>query len=387
MLLLDQPFVSNFLRQTLVENNLPVINTRGAESLNLPAETWLVAEETAVNCFRDDPTQLLYSNSENSLDWVAANLDFGDLPRLVALLKDKVRFRELVKPLYPDFQFQAVAANELDRLDIEALPLPFIIKPSVGFFSIGVHKVSATEEWPEILDLIQRELAGVTAAFPEQVLDTSTFILEACLPGNEYAIDAYYDERGNPVILNVMYHPFGSADDVSDRAYITSASIVSRYLKQFTTVLYKIGSLAGLRNFPLHAEVRVDEDARIVPIEFNPLRFGGWCAVDMAHFAFGINPYLMFLRQQKPDWKNILAAKGEEITGLIVLDRSGPLASKPVSHFDEQRLLSLFTRPLDWRPIDFNRYPVFGFLFMETTGGGRAEIDAILQSDLSEFVL
>ena len=386
MLLLDQPFVSNFLRQTLVEHKLPVINTRGAESLNLPAETWLVPEETAVNCFRDNPTQLLYSNSENSLDWVATNLDFGDLPRQVALLKDKVRFRELIKSLYPDFQFQAVAANVLDRLEPGALPLPFIIKPSVGFFSIGVHKVSAVEEWPEVLNLIQRELAEVTAAFPEQVLDTTTFIIEACLPGDEYAIDAYFDEQGNPVILNVMYHPFGSAYDVSDRAYITSKAILSRYFDEFTSLLYEIGALAELRNFPLHAEVRIGADERIVPIEFNPLRFGGWCAVDMAHFAFGINPYLMFLQGQKPDWGRILPQKGEEITGLIVLDRSGPLATAPVSHFDEQRLLSQFTRPLDWRPIDFNRYPVFGFLFVETAGGYRTEIDAILQSDLSEFV-
>ena len=132
--------------------------------------------------------------------------------------------------------------------------------------------------------------------------------------------------------------------------------------------------------------MRVGEDGRITPIEFNPLRFGGWCAVDMAHFAFGINPYLMFLQQQKPDWEQILAKKGEEITGLIVLDRSGPLAAAPVTHFDEQRLLSKFARPLDWRPINFNQYPVFGFLFMETAGSDTAEIDAILHSDLSEFV-
>ncbi|MFN2142714.1 MAG: ATP-grasp domain-containing protein [Candidatus Promineifilaceae bacterium] len=379
MLLLDQPFVSNFLRRTLVENALPVINTTGAE-------TQLLAEETAVDCFRDNPAQLLQSNSENSFDWIAENLAFSDLPRQVALLKDKVRFREQLQPLYPDFRFQAVAANELERVDVEALPLPFIIKPSVGFFSIGVHKVNTIAEWPDLLDAIQRELAGVTAVFPEQVLDTTTFIIEACLAGDEYAIDAYFNDIGNPVILNIMYHPFGSADDVSDRAYITSASIVSRNLEQFTGLLHEVGSLAGLRNFPLHAEVRVDDNGHIVPIEFNPLRFGGWCAVDMAHFAFAINPYLMFLRPEKPDWENILAVKGEELTGLIVLDRSGPLTTKPVTHFDERRLLSQFSHPLDWRPIDFNRYPVFGFLFMETPGGDTAEIFKILRSDLTEFV-
>ncbi len=72
----------------------------------------------------------------------------------------------------------------------------------------------------------------------------------------------------------------------------------------------------------------------------------------------------MFLRQQKPDWESLLAQKGDEITGLIVLDRSGPLATAHITRFDEQHLLSQFTRPLDWRPIDFNQYPVSGFLFM-----------------------
>jgi hypothetical protein len=386
MLLLDQPYVSNFLRRTLVENALPVINTAGAISLDLPAETRFLDQETAVFCFKENPNQLLYTNSENSLGWVAGNLAFTDLPRQVALLKDKVRFRELLAALYPDFQYHAVAAADLGNLDISALPLPFIIKPSVGFFSIGVHKVSAAEDWPQVLAAIRRELAGIEAAFPQQVLDTTTFIVEANIPGNEFAIDAYYDDSGIPVIINVMYHPFSSAGDVSDRAYITSKAILSRHLAQFTNTLYEIGQLAGLRNFPLHAEVRVREDGRITPIEFNPLRFGGWCAVDMAHFAFRINPYLMFLQQQKPDWEQILAKKGEEITGLIVLDRSGPLAAAPVTHFDEQRLLAKFARPLDWRPINFNQYPVFGFLFMETAGSDTAEIDAILHSDLSEFV-
>lgn len=386
MLLLDQPYVSNFLRRTLVENALPVINTAGALSLDLPPETQWIDQETAVNCFKEKPSQLLYTNSENSLDWVTGNLAVSDLPRQVALLKDKVRFRELLAPLYPDFEFHSLAAADLEKLDAAALPMPFIIKPSVGFFSIGVHKVNTAGEWPQVLAAIRRDLAGVEAAFPQQVLDTTTFIVEACIPGDEYAIDAYYDDSGNPVILNVMYHPFSSAGDVSDRAYITSKAILSRYLAQFTEVLYEIGQLARLRNFPLHAEVRVGQGSRINPIEFNPLRFGGWCAVDMAHFAFGVNPYLMFLEQQKPDWERILAKKGEEITGLIVLDRAGPLAAARVTQFDEQRLLSKFARPLEWRPIDFNQYPVFGFLFMETAGSGTAEIDAILHSDLSEFV-
>lgn len=386
MLVLDQPFVSNYLRQTIVEHRLPVINTAQAATLDLPPGTRLLSEHTAVQRFKEDSSLLLYSNSENSLDWVGKNLAFSDLPRQISLLKDKVRFRRLLAPLYPDFEFDSVAARDLDRLDVTALPLPFIIKPAVGFFSIGVHKVSALEEWPGTLAAIHAELAGVKAAFPAQVLDTTTFIVEANIPGDEYAIDAYYDDAGRPVIVNVMQHPFSSANDVSDRAYISSKAIIGRHFAQFEALLGEIGRLAGLRNFPVHAEMRVSEDGAIVPIEVNPLRFGGWCAVDMAHYAFGINPYVTFLQQQKPDWETILANKGDEVTGLIVLDRSGPLARADIAGFDEKRLLEGFSRPLEWRPIDYDQYPVFGFLFMETGGDGdTAEIDAILQSDLTEF--
>lgn len=386
MLLLDQPYISPFLRQTIIEYELPVIARPGIDALNLPPGTRLVAELAAINCFRDGISKLLYSNSENALDWVGHNLAFSDLPRQIELLKDKVRFRDLLAPLYPDFFYQAVPAADLAQIDPATLPLPFIIKPAVGFFSIGVHKVSTVEEWPAVLAALQEQLAGTTAVFPPQVLDTATFIIEECVPGDEYAIDAFYDRTAKAVIVNVLQHPFSSAADVSDRAYISSAAIIRRTLEPFTELLQEIGRRAGLVNFPIHAEVRVSADGAIVPIEINPLRFGGWCATDIAHYAFGINPYLAFLREDRPRWDKLLAAKGDEVTGLIVLDRSGPLAAADVRGFDEERLLAGFTRPLEWRPIDFHQYPVFGFLIMETEGADTAEIDRILQSDLREFV-
>jgi len=386
MLLLDQPYVSPFLRQTILEHQLPVIATPQAAALELPAGTRLVEELAAVNCYRDGISRLLYSNSENSLSWVTRNLPFTDLPRQIALLKDKVRFRQLLAPLYPDFFFQAVPAAELEQVAVTSLPLPFIIKPAVGFFSLGVHKVSAVEEWPAVLAALQAQLAAATAVFPAQVLDTTTFIIEECALGDEYAIDAFYDRTGTAVIVNVLQHPFSSAADVSDRVYLSSAAIIQRTLEPFTALLREIGALAGLVDFPIHAEVRVAPDGTIVPIEINPLRFGGWCATDIAHYAFGLNPYLAFLREDRPRWGKLLDGKGDEVTGLIVLDRSGSLAAADVRAFDEARLLRAFARPLEWRPIDFHRYPVFGFLFVETVGADMAEIEHILASDLREFV-
>jgi len=41
---------------------------------------------------------------------------------------------------------------------------------------------------------------------------------------------------------------------------------------------------------------------------------------------------------------------------------------------------------LELRKIDFNKYPVFGFLFTETREDNFEELKRILDSDLSEFI-
>jgi phosphoribosylamine-glycine ligase len=43
--------------------------------------------------------------------------------------------------------------------------------------------------------------------FPENVLNTSNFIIEEFIRGEEYAIDYYYDNNGDAVLLNVLHHP------------------------------------------------------------------------------------------------------------------------------------------------------------------------------------
>lgn len=63
--------------------------------------------------------------------------------------------------------------------------------------------------------------------YPQKVIDNSTYILEEFIHGEEYAIDAYYDENGKVVILNIMKHDFSSTSDVSDRLYYTSKEIIN----------------------------------------------------------------------------------------------------------------------------------------------------------------
>lgn len=386
MILIDKPYVSDFMKKTLAEQNIPVIQTPEAEQFDLGGGVSVIPQDTALRELKRGVNGLLYTNSENSINWIVKHLGFMTLPKQIARFKDKFAFRNLLKQIYPHFAFSEVETRELDAIDVGSIKMPFIIKPSVGFFSMGVHKVSTTQDWSLVLQAIHHEMKAVQALYPSEVLDTTRFIIEECIEGEEYAVDTYFNHEGKPVILNILHHLFASGEDVRDRVYITSRSVMTRYREELLALLTRIGRLASLKNFPVHAEVRIDGSGNMIPIEVNPMRFAGWCTTDVAFHAYGINPYEYYFRQKEPDWNQLLRAKGDETYSIIVLDKPGDVPAESIEAFDYGQVLSRFEKPLELRKIDYTEYPVFGFLFAETRMENMAELENILSSDLKEFI-
>ena len=142
-----------------------------------------------------------------------------------------------------------------------------------------------------------------------------------------------------------------------------------------------------IRHFPLHAEFRRAPGGRLVPIEINPLRFGGWCTTgDFAHYAWGFNSYACYMNGLKPDWADVFEGRGDRQYSLVVLDNSTGIPSERIASFDYESLLQRFSRPLHLSRMDFREFPLFGFLFLETADSSSGELDWILCSDLREFV-
>ncbi|MBL7008502.1 MAG: ATP-grasp domain-containing protein, partial [Planctomycetes bacterium] len=241
---------------------------------------------------------------------------------------------------------------------------------------------------PAARDALRAELAAARRLFPRSVFDAERLIVEQVIDGAEFAVDAYLDDRGEPVVLNLLEHVFAGEDDVSDRVYRTSPAIVERWREPFAAYLRRFGALEGMRGFSLHAELRVDAAGRITPIEVNPLRFGGFCTTaELTERAWGFDPYLAYLRDQRPDWPRILAERAGRAFHLVVLDNSTGLAPAEIAAFDYDRLLAGFSRPLGLVRLDHRQYPLFGFVVVETEAGDSSELDAILRSDLREFVI
>ena len=386
MFILEEPYVSDLLATTVAELGLPVLDTPMARRrLRGPLAVPLCADDVFAAAASRAGARL-YSNSENAIGWIAEHLARSDLPRKIGLFKDKIAFRELVADLYPDYRFFGLPLRGLRTFDPSRLRAPFIVKPAVGFFSLGVHVVESAAAWPAVVALIEREVEAFAAMYPDVVLGLDRFVVEEVIEGEELAVDAYFDADGAPVIIDIYAHLFVSADDVSDRVYLTSAETVARLGPPAVQFLAELGRRARLADFPVHAELRIDDAGRVAPIEVNPMRFGGWCATDLAHFAYGVNPYRCYLLGERPDWTRIAAETAGRTTALIVSDLPSSVALATIDAVDYERFAARFSRVLELRPTAFNRYPVFAFTFVDVPSNDLSELHAVLGADLREYV-
>jgi hypothetical protein len=189
------------------------------------------------------------------------------------------------------------------------------------------------------------------------------------------------------VLLNVLHHVFSSGTDTSDRVYSTSKSIINQHKAELEQFLSIIGKKLNLTNFPAHAEVRIDKNGKIVPIEINPLRFGGWCTTgDLSGIALGLNPYKYYFENACPDWDTIFRGKEDKIYSVMVLDNNSGIKPADIAEFDYKALANDFEKPLLIRQVDFHRYPLFGFVFAETDSKNKKELYDILNSDLRKYI-
>ncbi|PLX00784.1 MAG: ATP-grasp domain-containing protein [Marinilabiliales bacterium] len=384
MILLDQPYISEFLKRTIKENNLSAFDSGNVLK---KGELKLLNESEAINIMAKNSGERICTTSENAITWIHKNLNRPLIHKHINTFKDKVVFRKEIENLFPKFYFKEVYLSDLKSMKPANLPMPCIIKPAVGFFSMGVHKVTCAENWEKTIELIQKDVKNIQDIYPEQVLNTERFIIEEVIEGDEFAFDSYINEKGEAIILGMMKHAFASETDVSDRLYMVSKDIFSKKLNIFREFIQKIALQTGIKNFLLHTEIRIDKTGEIIPIEVNPMRFGAWCtSAELTWNAFKTNSYLNFLENRNPDWSRILSETDEHLFSLVILDNNTGYASEEIEYFDFDLLLQQFENPIEVRKIDFRKYPIFGMVYLKTNKSNQKELETILKSNLREFI-
>lgn len=380
MVIIDEPYASDVLLSWLAGSKEPVLANGFSEKMSRTYDLNLISDAEAIE--RVNAGESVYTNSENALAWLLENTDNENRNRSIELFKDKAAMRKKLAPLAPGFFYQELTKSELDSFDVSEIELPVVLKPSVGFCSMGVYVIESASDWKAALDDIAKNEAVWNERYPHSVVDGENYLLEGYLDGQEYAIDMYYDRDGKAHILNILRHDFASADDTSDRLYITNHSIVEKTYDGFLEWLDSVNVVVGARDFPVHVEIRMQGDD-IIPIEFNPLRFAGLGGTDIAYHGLGFRTYEAYLRELPIDLKGVTAKDPDKTYSMSLLNPS-PRAdlSKP---FDYDGFADRFDDVIGFCKFDANVTGSFGFLFLRTDDSTANELDFILHSDLLEF--
>jgi len=385
VIILEKPYVSDFLQQTVADLQVPVLATPFSKSLELAHKMNLVETDAFFAKLRSSENALLYSNSENATVLLNQHCPELRITKNVNYFKNKSTLRKLFSPLNPDMWHHLFTLTALDKFDVSTLKKPFVIKPLRGFASIGIYVIHDEEEWKLALEGIHKEVKLMKDVFPDVVVSLDEFLIEKYIEGTEIAIDAYFNDHGEPVILNILTHLFGSKTDTSDRLYMTSDEVVMKYHDPIIGYLKEIARLRDLRNFPFHLEMRQDADGAFIPIEINPMRFMGFCVADVEYYFYGINPYEYYFHQKKPDWEKILSTRKERLYGMFGIDIPKHLDKKRLV-FDYDKFIGHFSKVIHYTKMDYKKYPMAIYLYAEVSKSNFMEFEEILYSDLSEFI-
>lgn len=382
MIIVDEPFVAPELADYLKRTGHPVLDNAMARRLSEETGGLNIVPPGAF-AERVERGERLYTTSENALEWITANVDSPGMARAIDVFKDKAKTRKALADLCPDVFFLEVSADGLRGLDYSSLPRPLVLKPVVGFCSVGVHVVNSEREWAEAIEAIEKESSVWKEWYPSSVIGDASFIVESYVEGQEFAIDAFYDESGKAHVLNVYRHDFASAEDTSDRLYTTGASIIRGYAGLFERWLDEANRKLEVKAFPIHVEVRVVGET-VVPIEFNPLRFAGLGGTELAYHAYGFHTYESYLNDAAADWDTLLEGKEGKLFCMGLMPAPADLPEG--ARFDHEAFRANFKSLLQYYEFDPKATGSYCFVFCETPEDDPSDREFMLKADLSSYL-
>jgi hypothetical protein len=208
-------------------------------------------------------------------------------------------------------------------------------------------------------------------------------ILEEFIDGEEYAVDMFYNSQGEVVITDITHHPLPHKQAYFHSIYYTSAQIFKDFYAPLKQFFQDFNQHLGLRNFPIHAEFK-GTPQKLLPIEMNPLRFGGFGLADLPFYMTGLNPFKAFFSDEQINWENfwnghptehyawVLGYKGTEIIDTQVIP-------------NHQKFKDYLGKILHYTPVDHLKHPVFAMAYVELSDSKR--VDEIKDTEFNEFFL
>ncbi|MFE4430501.1 ATP-grasp domain-containing protein [Peribacillus butanolivorans] len=360
MIILNEPIVSPILLKVLEKQQFPVLehgrwrNTLSSEKLNIQKDTEFFKSM--------EMGKRILTNSENGITLLGHFQPNSHEYIWSRLLKDKSQVRNLTKSLYPDFYFQEIDLSIISDMDKKQIPFPVVIKPNIGYSSVGVHKVKNEQDWDIAVSHLKEDLLHSDGLYDSTVVGSQTVLIEEWIQGEEYAIDGYFNQDGEPIILNAFKRLFKDDYDTSDRIYYTSKIAVNEIYDDALQFMKKVQTVLPLRNYPVHFEIRKKGD-RVIPIEINPLRFAGAGTTDLGYHAYGMNMYEHYFLGTKPDWNRILEEMDDNIYSFFFAEVPLELNLEDVERINHIGLQNEFEHILEYRQLPFQNDRSMAIIF------------------------
>ena len=360
MIILNEPIVSPILLKVLEKQQIPVLehgrwrNTLSSEKLNIQKDTEFFKSM--------EMGKRILTNSENGITLLGHFQPNSNEYIWSKLLKDKSQVRNLTKSLYPDFYFQEIDLSIISDMDKKQIPFPVVIKPNIGYSSVGVHKVKNEQDWDIAVSHLKEDLLHSDGLYDSTVVGSQTVLIEEWIQGEEYAIDGYFNQDGEPIILNAFKRLFKDDYDTSDRIYYTSKIAVNEIYDDALQFMKKVQTVLPLRNYPVHFEIRKKGD-RVIPIEINPLRFAGAGTTDLGYHAYGMNMYEHYFLGTKPDWNRILEEMDDNIYSFFFAEVPLEINLEDVERINHIGLQNEFEHILEYRQLPFQNDRSMAIIF------------------------
>lgn len=344
--------------------------------------TAMTGEELLESNITFKSTDKVYVPSETSLSIVMERMEDKNFVEGINKLKNKYFCREVLAPMYPDFYFAKALLSEIPNLYLQGKKV--VIKPLKGFFGTGVRVAEPACDLTALAAEMKEEVQANAKFFPESILTQNEFIIEEFLTGDEYAVDMFFDQAGKPAIMNIYLHPDPAIAEYFHLMYYTNKEIFTNYFETFIHFFTELNKIMQLKSFPLHAEFKL-QNGIMVPIELNPMRYGGFGLSDLTYNSFQLQPISAYFDNTPANWDEIWESRKENNYGWILgyngkdidINKKQPKHAKFKEHLTDNSTL------IDYIKLDHKTNPVFALAYIKNTDLGKMK--ELLATEFNDF--
>lgn len=351
------------------------------DTIELPHTTILTEEELQTSPIVFSPKDKIYAPSEASLHIILERMKDEHKKYAIEILKNKFAFRKLIQTEYPNFFFKKIPLHTLKSFHIDDDKV-YVVKPVKGFFGYGIEFINKTSDTALIAKKITTELKKSARYFPNSVISDKELLIEEYIPGEEYAVDMFYNEKGVVTIMNIYHHPIPKYKDYFNVLYYSDKEVFRQLYPLVVSFFNTLQKKLTVSSFPIHAEFKVS-NGQLIPVELNPLRFGGMGLADLADYAYDFNPFKAFFTSFSPDWQSIWEKRKENYYAWV-LGYDGVGMNMHKYRPDHEKFKKDLGKILHYDTIDYQHNPVFASAYINMD---NSHLKKILAMDFSKYFI